>query len=379
MRKAFKYRLYTTQAQNEALSFQLAEACRLYNAALQERRDAWKLNRKSLTFYDQSYQLKEIRADGDLNLANFSACQDVLLRVDRTFKAFFARVKRGVKAGFPRFKSHTRFDSITFPSYGNGCRLLDNGKLRLQGIGLVKVKLHRPIEGAIKTVTVKRECGKWYVCFSVECDAQPLPAPLEKVGVDVGLSAFATLSDGTEIDNPHYYREAQKTLRKAQRKVARRKRGSKRRRKAVELLQRAHTHVKNQRADFHHKESRKLVNNYGVIAVEDLNVKGLASGMLAKSITDAGWSSFINVLMYKAECAGRKLIKVDPRGTTQTCSGCGSHVPKTLSQRVHKCVCGLELSRDENAARNILALGLSVKDVTCAVGQSVSLEAVARS
>lgn len=368
-RITYKHRLYPTRAQADALTAQLSEACRLYNAALQERRDAWRINHESVNYYTQASQLKEIRVNGDLTLANFSACQDVLRRVDKTFKAFFARVKRQAKAGFPRFKSHTRFDSVTFPSYGDGCKLIGS-KLRLQGIGLIKIKLHRAIEGKIKTVTVKRECGKWYACFSVECMPNPLPACIETIGVDVGLAAFATLSDGTEIENPRWYREAQAKLRRAQRKVARRKKGSHRRRKAVQLLQRAHLHVRNQRANFHHEISRWLVNNYNLIAVEGLNVKGLASGMLAKSVNDAGWGQFLNMIAYKAEDAGRQFVKVNPSGTSQTCL-CGADVPKTLSQRWHQCSeCGLSAGRDHVSAQVILmrALGLSVEALSPIAG-----------
>lgn len=343
------------------LTGQLSEACRLYNAALQERRDAWRTSRESVNYYRQAAQLKEIRAAGDLTLANFSACQDVLRRVDKTFKAFFARVKRGDRAGFPRFKSHTRFNGITYPSYGDGCKLI-NSKLRLQGVGLIKVKLHRPVEGVIKTVTVKREAGCWYVCFSVECEAKALPDRAESVGVDVGLAAFATLSDGTEIENPRWSKEAQKKLRRAQRKVARRKKGSHRRRQAVLLLQKAHALIRNQRADFHHKLSRWLVDHHGLIAVEDLNIKGLAGGMLAKSVHDAGWGMFIDKIAYKAENAGRHFFRVNPSGTSQTCT-CGAHTPKDLGQRWHECSsCGLSANRDHVSAQVILnrALGLSV-------------------
>ena len=274
MHKSFKYRLYPTRVQAEALEVQLVEACHLYNAALQERRDAWKMARKSLNYYDQANQLREIRVIGDLGLANYSACQDVLRRVDKTFKAFFHRVKSGKKAGFPRFKSVRRFDSYTFPIYGNGCKLKDNSKLYAQGIGEIKVKLHRPVDGRIKTVTIKRECGHWYVCFSVEIEpSEPLSPTGVSVGIDMGLESFAVLSDGTVIENPHYYRKTQATLRRSQRKVARRKRGSRRRRKAVQALQRIHTHIRNQRTDFHHQVSRRLVNTYDLIAVEELKIK----------------------------------------------------------------------------------------------------------
>jgi putative transposase len=326
----------------------------LYNCALQERRDAWKVCRKSINYYDQAHQLKAMRAAGLIGLANFSCCQDVLRRVDKTYKAFFAPVKRGDKPGFPRFKPWRRYGSVTFPSYGDGCGLLDSGKLRVQGAGHIKVKLHRPVEGAIKTVTVKRDAGRWFACFSVEREAKPLPPSGEAVGIDVGLTSFAVLSDGSEISNPEYYRQAQARLRRSQRKVARRKKGGHRRRKAVRELQRAHAHVRNQRSDFHHKLSRDLVDQHGAIAVEDLNVKGLSGGMLARSVHDAGWDGFLQKLSYKAECAGRVLVKVDPRGTSQTCV-CGASVPKTLADRWHECpACGLSAGRDVASAQVIL-------------------------
>ncbi len=378
IRKTYKYRLYPTRSQVALLEGQLAEACRLYNAALQERRDAWRINRVSVNYYTQASQLKEIRKAGDLLLANYCACQDVLQRVDKAFKAFFTRIKRKEKAGFPRFKSQTRFDSITYPKYNNGCGLLANKKLRLQGIGEIKLKLHRPVEGKIKTVTVKREAGRWYVCFSVEHEAQPSLVCNEPIGLDVGLSTFATLSDGTEIENPRYHKKSQAKLRRAQRKVSRRKKSSNRRRKAVQLLQRIHAHIRNQRTDFHHKVSFLLVNQYGLIAIEDLNIKGLAKSMLAKSILDAGWSLFINKLTYKAENAGRVLMKVDPRGTSQRCV-CGADVPKTLAQRWHECqACGLSVGRDHASALEILRLGLSLRtetwpDAACVVRETIGV------
>lgn len=354
MRLSFKFRLYPTSAQAAFLDGELREACSLYNAAKQERDDAWKTCRKSINYYDQASQLKAMRADGCLTLANFSCCQDVLRRVDKTYKAFYSRVKRGDKPGFPRYRSAQRYDSLTFPSYGDGCRLLPNGRLRIQGAGHIKVKLHRPIFGAIKTVTVKRDAGRWFVCFAVECNANTLPASTAAIGVDVGLNKFAVLSDGREIHNPRHRRNAEAKLRRCQRKVARRRNDSNRGRKAALLFQRAHAHVRNQRADFQHKLSRQLVNQYGVIAVEDLNVKGIAGGMLAKSIHDAGWSMFIAMLLYKAESAGRDVIHVDPRGTSQTCV-CGMSVPKTLADRWHDCPsCGLSASRDHVSAQVIL-------------------------
>jgi len=320
----FKYRLFTTHLQKVALDAQLREACRLYNAALQERRDAYKTCGKSLNYYDQANQLKDIRAAKNSSLANYSCSQDVLRRVDKAFKAFFRRVKLGQNPGYPRFKSHRRFGSITFPSYGDGIRL--NGEaLRVQGIGCIKVKLHRPLVGNVKTATLKRECEKWFVCFSVEYQAQLLPPLSNEIGIDVGLTDFATLSNGKSIPNPRFYKLAEPKLRRAQRKVARRKKSSNRRRKAVALLQKVHARIKNQRNEFQHKFSFWLVRNFGTIAIENLNVKGLASGMLAKSVHDVAWAAFFSKLVYKAENAGRRLVAVNPSGTSQTCL-CGEKV-----------------------------------------------------
>lgn len=354
--KSYKFRLYPTKRQRETLSAHIAICCELYNASLQERRDAWRLERKSISRFDQIYQLPDIRANRqDVCDVNSNVLEDVVTRVDKTFKAFFRRVKLGQRAGYPRFRPIHRYSSMTFRQ-GGATSPTDN-KLRISKVGQVRIKLHRPVEGAIKTMTIKREAGRWFAIFACEVDPAPLPFSPNTIGVDVGLTSFATLSDGRTIQNPRHYREAERALRVAQRRVARRKRGSNRRRKAIRVLQRIHAHVRNQRVDFHHKESRKLVNENGLIAVEDLNVKGLASGMLSKSVHDAGWSDFIFKLTYKAESAGRVLVKVDPRGTSQTCV-CGAEVRKTLAQRWHLCLsCGLSADRDHVSAQVILSRG----------------------
>lgn len=349
MYKMFLYRLYPTKHQAMALTEQVEEARVLYNAALQERRDAYAKCKVSLNYYAQANQLKQIRAEGSTGLANFSACQDVLRRVDKTFQAFFRRVKKGEKAGYPRFKAKNRYDSITYPSYGDGCKLIDN-RVRLQGVGCVKVKLHRPIEGTIKTVTVKRDAGRWYVAFSVDCEAKPLPSCDATTGIDVGLTHFATLSDGTTVQNPRFLKASLKNIRRANRKVARRKRGSHRRKKAVHQLQRAHAKIRNQRKDFHHKTARQIVNQYGRIFFEKLNVKGLARGWFAKAIHDAAWATFLVILASKAEEAGREARAVVAKGTSQECP-CRASVPKTLKDRWHLCTtCGLSVPRDHASA-----------------------------
>ena len=374
--KTYKFRLWTKKQQETALSFQLSEACRLYNAALQERRDAWRLNRISINYFDQAGQLKDIRANDDSALANYSCSQDVLRRVDKTFKAFFNRVKRGEKGGFPRFKSTSRFDSITFPKYGDGIKLIGS-KLRIQGVGLVKVKLHREIKGVIKTVTIQRNCGKWFVIFAVECEAKLLPKTDRQIGLDAGIESFITLSNGTHIENFKYFESSQSQLRKAQRKVSRRKKDSHRRKKAVSQLQKIHAKIKNQRSDFHHKTSRALVDEFDLIAIEKLNIKGLSKGFLSKQVADAAWGNFFRILKCKAEDADRAVIEVNPNGTSQTCL-CGATVKKDLSIRWHRCeTCGVSEHRDVVSAKVILnrALGLSVKDITYRNTESVSLEA----
>jgi len=379
MRQAFLYRLYVNETQSDKLDNLLRLARQLYNAALQQRRDAWKYQHKSLNYYDQANQLKEVRNEiPEFAQLNFSAAQDMLRRLDKSFKAFFRRVKSGEVAGFPRFKGRDRFDSITFPTYGDGIKI-KGGRLYVQNVGLLKIKIHRVLKGEINTVTIKRECGKWYVVFSNTVEIKPLPVSDRTVGIDVGLESFAVTSDGEYIENPRYLREAEVVLRVAQRSVSRKKKGSNNRRKAVRLLAKKHLRVKRQRADFAHKVADNLVKNYGRIAVEDLRIKNMVRNHhLARSISDAGWGQFVSILSYKAEYAGREFVQVNPNGTSQICSGCGATVKKSLSTRVHNCpACGLSLNRDFNAALNIKRLGLSLWDSTCDSGQCVSQEAVA--
>ena len=376
IRRTYKFRIYPSKAQITKLDNTLDLCRELYNAALQERRDAWKLNRINITRYVQSAQLPEIKQSRpDLNAVYAQVLQDVLKRVDTSFQNFFRRVKSGQKPGFPRFQGKHRYNSFTYPQ--GGFNLTDNGKLRLSKIGDVKIKLHREVIGKVKTLTISKDsCGKWFVCFSVETKAEPLPKTNEAVGIDVGIESFATLSDGTQIDNFKYYESTQKKLRVAQRRVARRKKGSNRRRKAVAMLRSIHQQIHNQRNDFQHKLSTELIRQYDLIAVEDLNILGMSKGILAKQIHDVSWSSFFQKLKYKAESAGKMLIEVAPHWTSQDCSACGERVKKDLSVRQHICSnCGLSLHRDHNAALNILSLGLSDKGVKYQVADRLPLEA----
>ncbi|HXN22012.1 MAG TPA: transposase [Candidatus Dormibacteraeota bacterium] len=349
-RKTFKFRLYPNRKQQEQM-LKTLDACReIYNAGLQERIGAWKC-RTPVNYNKQQNQLPEIKEIRTELLDIYShALQDPLRRLDKAFQAFFRRCKSGQTPGFPRFKGRNRFDSFTYP---DGFKLT-GAILSLSKIGNIKVKLHRPVEGKIKSTTIKRKCGAWYATLSVEFEPAALPSSGIEIGVDVGLESFAVLSNGMTVENPRWYRNGQAELRKTQPRVTRREKGSKRRRKAVLLLQKAHARITNQRNDFHHKVSCWLVENFGTVAVEDLNIQGLAGGLLSKSVQDAGWASFFSKLSYKAANAGRTLIAVHPPGTSQTCV-CGATVRKLLSDREHVCgSCGLIASRDHVSAQVIL-------------------------
>ena len=381
MRKAFKYRLSPNNEQEHTLFWTLARCRELYNAALSERRDAYKYAHKSITYRMQQNDLPEMKGvlREEYQQIHSQVLQDVLLRLDKAFKAFFRRVANGEKPGYPRFQGRNRYNSFTYPQGGY---TLSEKHVTLSKIGSIKIKLHRPIEGTIKTATIKYEAGQWYCVFSCEVEApEPLPVSQEEVGIDLGLLHFAALSDGSFIDNPRFFRKAEKTLARRQQIKDRRKRGSHRREKARKLVAKAHRKIRNQRRDFHHKQSRKLVNHYQLMVFEDLqtenlvkrpkpkqdeNGKSLTNGASAKSglnksIHDAGWGLFVDLCSYKAACAGRTLVKVNPYKTSQICSACLQECPhKQLDERTHICLhCGGVLDRDTNAAINILRLGRS--------------------
>ncbi len=359
MQKTYKQRIYPSNAQKTKLEETLALCCELYNAALQERREAYKVSKTSINYHAQAIQLPEIKTlREDIRGIHSQVLQDVLKRLDKAFDAFFRRVKTKEKAGFPRFRSRFRYNSFTFPQTGFA---IESGKLKLSKIGKVKIKLHRPIEGKIKTLTItKSATGKWYACFCVEVEAQPLPKSIAAIGVDVGLKEFAVLSNGEAIHNPKFFRQEERRLAKAQRKLSKAVKGTPERKKRRKVVAHVHERIADQRRDFAHQESRKLVNRFGVIVFEKLNINGmLKNHCLAKSIADAAWGQLVQYATYKAENAGRCVRQVNPRNTSQMCSGCGEIVKKDLSVRIHNCEgCGLVLDRDHNAAINILTLGL---------------------
>jgi putative transposase len=361
MLKAFKYRIYPTKAQRSKME-QTLELCRwTYNETLAYRKNSFEQEGKSISKYETHNLLPEWKKNKPELKGVFSqTLQNVQERVDLAFKAFFRRVKAGETPGYPRFKGNGWYDSFTYPQLGFK---LSSGKLRLSKIGDIRIKLHRPIEGKIKRLTVRRSStGKWFACFSVEIDDPPKPPWKDGLmaGIDVGLESFATLSNGEKIDNPRFFRSEEKALAKAQRRLSKYEMGTFERRKALKVVQRTHERIANRRYNFAHQVSHNLAERFGLIAFEDLSITNmLKNHCLAKSISDAAWRMLVITTSYKAESAGSMVVLVDPRNTSQLCSRCGLKVTKSLSDRVHGCPqCGLVMDRDENAAINILRLGL---------------------
>jgi putative transposase len=361
----FKYKLKPTPEQERALEVVLWRCRLLYNVALEQRRTWWGRGQsKSARYYQQKAELPDLKAAcPEYSAIHSQVLQDVLLRLDRAFQAFFRRLTNDEEPGYPRFQGRNRYHSFTYPQYGNGV-VLHGGMLSLSKIGRIPLRLHRPMSGTPKTVTISREADGWYACIScAEVLIEPLPLTRRETGIDVGLKVFLITAEGEVVENPRHYRKAEKQLAKAHRRVSRRKKDSKRRRKAVQLLKRKHQKVRRQRTDFHHKTALSLLRAYDTIYLEDLRVANLVGNHhLAKSISDAGWAAFRTILACKAECASKRVVAVPPAFTSQDCSGCGERVPKSLSVRTHVCTnCGLILDRDENAARNIQWAGQALR------------------
>ena len=364
VRKTYKYKLYPTPEQERALETVLYRCRTLYNVALEERKTAWERCGVSVSYYQQKAELPDLKAGcPEYAEVNAQVLQDVVLRVERAFQAFFRRVQAGEKPGYPRFQGRNRYHSFTYPQYGGGA-VVDGGMLSLSKIGRVPIRLHRPLEGPPKTVTISREADGWYACIScADVPANPLPSTGQDTGIDVGVKVFLVTAQGVVFENPRHLRKAERSIAKCQRHVARRKKGSHRRRKAVARLAKAHQDVRRQRADFHHKTALALLRANDTIYLEDLQVANLVRNpTLAKSISDAGWAQFRTILEGKAAYAGRRVIAVHPAYTSQECSGCGALVRKSLSVRTHVCTsCGLVLDRDENAARNLQWAGQALR------------------
>ncbi|WP_432869688.1 RNA-guided endonuclease InsQ/TnpB family protein [Microbispora rosea] len=389
VRRSFKFLLRPTRKQAAALTQCLHDHRELYNAALEHRRTAYRRAGVTVRYGDQSGELKHIRADDPTGQGrwSFSSQQATLRRLDKAFRAFFVRVKAGRTPGFPRFKGRGWFDTVEWPKDGDGCRWDCQPEhpavtyVRLQGIGHVRVHQHRRVLGTVKTISVKREGARWFVVLS--CDEVPagsLPVTGAVAGIDMGVASLATTSDGDHIENQRHLAASADRLAAAQRDLARKKRGSTRRRTAVARVAALHAKVRRQRLDGAHKAALTLVRAYDVIVHEDLRIAGMtrsaagtiiqpgrnvaAKSRLNRSILEAGWGVFLRVLAHKAESAGRELIAVNPANTSRTCSRCG-HCAKDnrLTQAQFACkACGHTAHADVNAAKNILRAGLALRD-----------------
>ena len=349
----FKYRLLPSRGQHDKLRAALDHTRQLYNAALAERIDCYRKTGKSRSWQDQCKGLTELRADPAWAVYPVTLQRWPLKQIDLAFAAFFRRVKaRDGKAGFPRFKGRDWFKAFGFSDRSGWA--VRGARLRMKGIGSIRLHLHRPLPSAPIACKVKREGRNWYALLTVE-----VPCATEhrgpKIGIDVGITTLAALSTGELIANARCMRRAERELRRRQRALARCKRGSNRRRKVKSRLTATNAKIARKRNTHLHQVTASLAARFSVIAVEKLNIRGLAAGMLARDVHDVAWGRFNQFLCYKAARAGSKVIKVDPRNTSQVCSGCGVIVPKALGVRIHDCPhCGLVLDRDVNAARNVL-------------------------
>ena len=377
--RTYRYRLSPTARQLALLVQLLWLQCELYNAALEARRGTWRWNRQSVSYFTQTKTLTELRAVRPDTLAfGVTVCRGTLKRLDRAFQNFFDRCRKGETPGYPRFKSAARWDSVQYEDR-NGWKIdAANQRLRLYGIGHIKIKLHRQLQGIPRAITVSREGRHWYV--SIRCShvpAKPLPKTGSEVGIDLGVCNTIATSDGELFAGAHFGRQAAGRLARAQRDLATKTRGSNRRKRTVARVATHHRKVANQRKDLAHQISRYLVNHYDTIVFEDLKLKNmvrrpqplqaddgtyLPNGAAAKtglnrSLHDASLARVVSCTAYKAEEAGRSQHLVDPRYSSQTCSSCGQVDAKSrISQAVFRCtVCGYEAHADINAARNMLS------------------------
>lgn len=357
MRKSFKYRIYSNRKTIQNAEKWLSLCRQLYNDCLNERIIAYKERKESISVWQQMKKLPYLKKSfHDFKQVNSQTLQDTIQRLGKTYQSFFRRVKSGEKAGFPRFKSYNRYHSFTLKQTG---WKLDGKYLVIKNIGKFKIKLSRPIEGIIKTVTIHRSStGKWFVSFS--CDnisIKPLPKTGKIIAIDVGCESFLTDSNGKKIDNPRFFKQSQELLKMRQQRLTQRVKGSNRRKKARILVAKIYEKIFNQRKDFHFKTANSLLKENDVICIEKFeNWKTFRS--LNRSMQDVAWFSFFNILRQKAEEAQRSIIEVPARGTSQMCSKCGKEVPKDISTRIHSCpFCQLILDRDYNSALNILRAG----------------------
>lgn len=404
MIRTFSFRLYPTSRQRDALTKMLAAHCELYNAALEERREAWRRAKVNVSYNSQSAQLKAIRAVRvDQAVWSFTSQQQTLRRLDKAFAAFFRRVKEGQTPGYPRFRSVNRFDSVDFRQ-GNGIKFSADGcvpghaALRVMGVGAIKVRMHRPLPDGAKLgqVSVKREGygprAHWHVVMPVEVEAAPLPLTGRVIGIDLGVAHLLTATEPVpgltntngHAPNPRHARQAADRLAEAQRALARCERGSNRRAKARARVAALHCKVRRQRVDTARKAALALVRHADVIVLENLRPMNMvrrpqprpdgaggylpngaaAKSGLNRSILDAGWGVLTNAIVAKAEEAGRKIVPVNPANTSRRCAQCGhTAAGNRITQAKFACqACGHTDNADRNAALNILRAGTARRE-----------------
>ena len=368
--RTYKFRLYPSAGQEKLLIKQLNLCRELYNAFLEQRILVYKTGERINYNYQQD-QIPELKKTfPEFNDIHSQVLQDVARRLDKAYDNFFRRAKeKNGKAGFPRFKSGDRYNSITYPQ--SGFSILENGHVRLSRIGEVRMFMHRSVIGDTKTLSVKRDhVGDWFVSLTVDAahvqddDGNKIPSirneEFHATGIDLGLKSLITTSEGMQIEPPFFMRRSEGRLKRAQKVLSRRKKGSKNRTKIKKKVAKIHRKIERQRDDFTHKISNQLANKHDLIAFEDLNTNGMAKNHhLAKSIMDAAWTKLVQYTTYKAESAGKIVVEVNPRNTSKKCSNCGNIRELKLSDRIYHCdACGLTMDRDVNAAINIRNIGL---------------------
>ncbi len=351
MNRNYRFRLYPSKVQEMEMLEVLDSCRRLYNHFLGE----WKKTKKIPSKYDLQAQIPSlVKKHSDLKNVYSRTRQYVLWQLYSNLRGLRGLKDRDRKVGRLRFKKYGRYKSFVYNHAGFW--LIDN-KLHLTKIGEIPIKLHREINGEIKQVIVKREqSGKWFAIFSIETEIEKLGTTNKAVGLDLNIDNYLADSKGEKVEHPHTLLRLEEKLAREQRRISRMKKGSKNRVKQVYKVARIHEKITDRRRDFLHKLSHYYVDNCDIIAVEDLAVKAMrGSSYNAKNTVDSSWSTFIQMLSYKAEGAGRTLVKVDPKNTTQNCSRCGNRVYKQIWVREHRCPsCGLIIDRDYNAARNVL-------------------------
>lgn len=376
--RSYRYRIYPTVRQAEALETQLRACCNLYNAALEQRIRAWREHGVSLSRYDQYGELTQVRAAGLMpNEMSLKAQRSALDRLDEAFQAFFRRCGAGQTPGYPRFRSPSRYDSLSWArDDGAGVR---DGRLRVMGVGAVRVRWHRPIpdDAKIRTVTVKRQNGRWWMVLALRlCEPAALPPTGRSVGIDRGVAVPYALSTGEHVEGPRAQRKGAAGVRLSQRRAARKERGSARQRRAYGLVARRKEREANRRRDFLHKLSRRLVKENDLVAFEDLGIARMVRGGnrgLNREIADQGWATLAWMTAYKAEEAGRRVVKVPAYYTSQRCHACGAVDAASRRGGAFRCTsCGMADHSDTNAAKNILSAGLALQALTQGEGVCVA-------